>query len=183
MDMLNVRAPGRAKRRGELVMRKQLAAHYALIQDAVVNQYARCAFDPDLQRLALESQNRYDIVERNQSSRRHESSKHGVVAAIHGILDCIAKHQEKDQIKGRQLSRVSFARNPQDDEQEDVHNRGTYDKFPPRQAQVPHSVIPCMNEMVRIGYGRRMGLNACRVRVNSGYPSNVIVASRSARAK
>ena len=99
-----------------------------------MNQRAGGSFNPQFQFLVLEGQEGHRVMEGDQGRGGNDPAQHGVILAVHRVLDGVAQNEQQHQVKGSQLSRLTLAGDSQDEEQEDIHNYAAQDEFPPRQA-------------------------------------------------
>lgn len=140
MYFLDASATGGAQGRVELVMGDLLAFHYVGIKFAVVNEDLRAAFDETFDGFAAVGEAANERVGENEGGGGNDPAGNRVVAAVHGVLDCVAQNQQQDQIKGSQLAYLALTRQTQQNEEENVNDEAAQNEFPPGKSRVPHGV-------------------------------------------
>src|ERR1043166_7994324 len=90
MYFLDASATGGAQGRVELVMGDLLAFHYVGIKFAVVNEDLRAALEERCDGFAAVGEGANGGVGENEGGGENEPAGNRVVAAVHGVLDCLA---------------------------------------------------------------------------------------------
>ena len=114
-------------------MREQLPLEDIGEHFPVMNQYIRSALNDSFELFALVSEPTNHSVADDQSGRGNNAAGHGIVAAIHRILDGIAQHEQQHEVKRRQLTDLPLAGNAQNNDQKDIDDESPQNEFPPRE--------------------------------------------------
>ena len=86
-NVFDLRAARGSEGGRQLVTRQQFATHDLLIQYPIVDQSSGRSFNPRFQLLALESHECHAVVKRNQGRGGNDPAQHGVVSAVHRVLN------------------------------------------------------------------------------------------------
>src|SRR5205823_48634 len=122
VNLLHAGASRSAQGSVEFMMREFLPLHNIGEDLAIVNQYLWATLNQLFQLFAFVGDAAYDAVHHDEGSGGNHSARDGVVPTVHCVLHRVTQDQQQDQVKGCQLADLSFPRDAQDDEQENVND-------------------------------------------------------------
>src|SRR5262245_56532393 len=106
-------AAGRPQGRFELMLGQSLAVHHVAIDMTIMNDDLWFALHKLFQTLVSEGRIADHPIQGDQGGRGNQTSDHGIVTAIHRILNGVAQYQEQNQIEGSKLADLTLAAHAQ----------------------------------------------------------------------